>query len=76
MADDGGNQLVMDWLILYQYGVKPFWALAVIATFLFACITLVHLGLLFLKRRWFVIPLVIGALCKSHPCKKTFKKSR
>lgn len=54
-------------LILYYYGINPSWALAVIATFLFTCVTLVHMILLFFKRAWFVIPLMTGSLCKSRP---------
>jgi hypothetical protein len=56
-----------DFYNLYYYGVKPSWALAVVTTFLFTCVTLVHLVLLFFKRSWFLIPLIIGALCTSNP---------
>lgn len=54
------------YLHLYYYGRSPSWALAVAATFLFACITLVHFIMLCLKRTWFIIPLMTGALRMSH----------
>jgi hypothetical protein len=60
---------------LYYYGVKPSWALAVVTTFLFTCVTLVHLILLFYKRSWFLIPLIIGALCMSQSLKHAHKST-
>ncbi len=58
----------------YYYGIKASWALAVAATFLFACVTVTHLVLLCLKRAWFLIPLLFGALCAFH-CKEGFIRS-
>jgi hypothetical protein len=60
-----------DYVLPYYYGIKPSWALAVAATFLFACVTLTHFVLLFLKRAWFLIPLLTGALCMCH-CHEKF----
>lgn len=54
------------YLHLYYYGRGPSWALAVAATFLFACVTLVHFTKLCFKRTWFIIPLLTGALRTSH----------
>jgi hypothetical protein len=54
-----------DTMLFWYYGLAASWALAVVATFLFACTTLAHLILLFIKRSWFMIPLIIGALCES-----------
>lgn len=63
MANEMSETEYYDWLRLYYYGVKPQWALAVVATFLFTCATLVHLVLLYFQRAWFLIPLIIGCLC-------------
>ena len=66
MADEATDQGIHDTLLLYYYGLNPNWAIAVIATFLFICVTIAHLVLLFCKRAWLFIPLVIGALCSSY----------
>jgi len=57
------EQEYRDWLRLYFYGTNPQWAIAAVATFLFSVITIVHLGLLLLKRAWFLLPLINACLC-------------
>jgi hypothetical protein len=66
---------IHDTLTLFYYGTSPSWALAVVTTFMFACATLVHLILPFLKRSWFMIPLVVGALCTSRFLQVRAKRS-
>lgn len=60
-----GEMSYGDYMRLWYYGLKPSWVIAVTATFLFSCATLVHLVLLFRLRAFFAFPLIVGSLCTS-----------
>ncbi|KAF7510130.1 hypothetical protein GJ744_007029 [Endocarpon pusillum] len=57
-----GELTYRDIMMLWFYGIKPSWVIAVIATFLFSCATLVHLVILFRQRVFFAFPLIAGSL--------------
>ncbi|ERF71771.1 hypothetical protein EPUS_01686 [Endocarpon pusillum Z07020] len=57
-----GELTYRDIMMLWYYGVKPSWVIAVVATFLFSCTTLVHLLILFRQQAFFAFPLLAGSL--------------